>query len=115
MIMDLGIFQETKCTDGIYTRESVGYCVVATDAPSRHHVGVALFYRPSPLFAVGAVRQYGPNAMSFELATVARWWYIIGYYLAPDNTSTIESVVAALKDRPKVTALVVTGDLNTAL
>ena len=32
--MDLGIFQETKCTDGIYTRESAGYRVVATDAPS---------------------------------------------------------------------------------
>ena len=32
--MDLGIFQEKKCTDGIYTRESAGYCVVATDAPS---------------------------------------------------------------------------------
>ena len=32
--IDLGIFQETKCTDGIYTRESAGYRVVATDAPS---------------------------------------------------------------------------------
>ena len=32
--MDLGIFQETKCTDGIYTCESARYCVVATDAPS---------------------------------------------------------------------------------
>ena len=32
--MDLGIFQETKCTDGIYTRESAGYSVVATDTPS---------------------------------------------------------------------------------
>ena len=47
--MDLGIFQETKCTYGIYTRESSGYRVVATDAPSRHRGGVALFYRPSPL------------------------------------------------------------------
>ena len=32
--MDLGIFQETKLTDGIYTRGSAGYSVVATDAPS---------------------------------------------------------------------------------
>ena len=46
--IDLGIFQETKCTDGIYTRESDGYRVVATDAPSRHRGGVALFYRPTP-------------------------------------------------------------------
>ena len=53
--MDLGIFQETKCTDGIYTRESAGYRVVTTGAPSRHRGGVALFYRPSPFFAVEAV------------------------------------------------------------
>ena len=62
-----------------------------------------------------AVRQYGPNVMSFELAMGARWWFIIGCYLAPDNTSTIERVVGALKERPKGTALVVVGDLNTAL
>ena len=70
--MDLGIFQETKFTEGIYTRESAGYLVVATDVPSRHRGGVALFYRPSPLFAVEAVRQFGPNVMSFQLATGER-------------------------------------------
>ena len=32
--MNLGISQETKCTDGIYTHESAGYRVIATDAPS---------------------------------------------------------------------------------
>ena len=62
---DLGVFQETKCTDGIYTRESARYRVVATDAPSQHRGGVALFYRPSSLFAVEAVRDYGPNVLSF--------------------------------------------------
>ena len=34
--IDLGILQETKYTDGIYTCESAGYRVVATDAPSQH-------------------------------------------------------------------------------
>ena len=62
-----------------------------------------------------AVRQYEPNIMSFQLATGARRWYIIGCYLAPDDTSTIERVVVALNERPKGTALVVAGDLNTAL
>ena len=84
--MDLGIFQWKKCTDVINTRESAGYRVVATDAPSRHRGGVALFYRPSPLFAVEAVRQYGLNVMSFKLATGARRWYIIGCYFAPHYT-----------------------------
>ena len=31
--MDLGILQETKLTDRIYTRRLAGYSVVATDAP----------------------------------------------------------------------------------
>ena len=32
--MDMGIFQEKKVTDGIFTHGSDGYSVVATDAPS---------------------------------------------------------------------------------
>ena len=62
-----------------------------------------------------AVRKYGPNVMIFEVATGARRWYIIRCYLSPDNTLTIESVVAALKYRPKGTELVVVGDLNMEL
>ena len=67
--IDLGVFQEKKCTDVIYTRKSSGYRVVATDAPSRHRGGVALFYRPSAIFAVEEVREYGPNVISFEVAS----------------------------------------------
>ena len=43
------------------TRGSAGYKVIATDAPSRHRGGVALFYRPTPRFAVEAVEKCGPN------------------------------------------------------
>ena len=39
----------------------------------------------------------------------------MGCYLAPDNTLTIESVVAALKERPKGTKLLVVGDFNANL
>ena len=60
--IDLGIFQETKCTDGIYTRESAGYRVVTTDAPSGHSGRVALFYRPSPLFEAEAVGSTYPTS-----------------------------------------------------
>ena len=113
--MDLGVFQETKCTDGIYTCASAGYSAVATDAPIRHRGGVKFFYRPSPNFALEAVWQFCPNVFGFQLATGSRWWYIIGCYLAPDDTLTIESVVAALKERPQGAALLVVGDLNTPL
>ena len=70
--IDLGVFQETKCTNGIYTRELAGYRVVATDTPSQHRSVVAIFYRPSAQFAVEEVREYGPNMISFEVATGKR-------------------------------------------
>ena len=53
--------------------------------------------------------------MSFEVATGARLWYIIGCFLAPDDTETIERVVTVLGDRPKGTALIVAGYLNMDL
>ena len=75
--MDLGIFQETTLTDGIYTRGSAGYSVVATDAPSRHRGGVAIFHQPAPHFAVEAVQKFGPNFIGFQLEAGARRWYIV--------------------------------------
>ena len=38
-----------------------------------------------------------------------------GIYLAPDDTSTIESVLAALKERPRGAELLVAGDFNVKL
>ena len=113
--IDLGVFQETKCTNGIYTRKSAGCRVIAKDALSRHRSGVALFYRPSSLFTVEEVREYGPNVISFEVATGRRQWYIIGCYLALNDARTIERVVTALGDQLRSTALVVAGDFNTDL
>ena len=95
-----GIFQETKDTDIIYTRGSAGYSVVATDAPSRHRGRVAVFHRLAPYFAVESIQKFRPNVVGFQLATGERRWYILGFHLAPKDTSTIESVVAALKERP---------------
>ena len=98
--MDLGIFQEIKVTYIIYTRRSAGYSVVATDVPSWHRCGVAVFYWSEPHFTVDSVQHFGPNVVGFHLATGEQRWYIVGCYLAPDNTLTIESVVAAIKERP---------------
>ena len=64
--IDLGVFQETKCTDGVYTRTSAGYRVVATGSPIRHRGGIALFYREGGDFAVEEVMPYGPNIINFE-------------------------------------------------
>ena len=113
--IDLGVFQETKCTEGVYTRTSAGYRVVATDAPSRHRGGVALLYREEADFAVEEVRTYGPNVISFEVVTGRRRWYIIRCYIATNDARTIERVVTALGDQPRGTALIVAGDFNTDL
>ena len=67
------------------------------------------------IFAVEAVQQLGPNIFSFEMATGERLWYIVGCYLAPNNTLTIESVVAMLRERPRGTKLLVVGDFNVKL
>ena len=62
-----------------------------------------------------AVQKFGPNVVGFQLATGARRWYIVGCYLAPNETSTIESVIAALKKRPMGDELLVAGDFNANL
>ena len=62
-----------------------------------------------------AVQQFGPNVFGFQLERGERWWYIVGCYLSPDETSTIESVVAALKERPCGAKLLVAGDFNVKL
>ena len=56
--MDLGLLQDTKLLDGIYTRRSAGYSVIATDAPRRHRGGVALFCSSKPHFVVEAVEKF---------------------------------------------------------
>ena len=105
----------TKLTDGIYTRGSAGYSVVATDAPSRHRGGVAIFYCSEPHFTVKAVEKFGPNVIIFQLVTGARRWYIVGVYLAPDNTETMERVTKAIRSRPRRAELLVAGDFNEDL
>ena len=74
-----------------------------------------MFHRPSPHFAVEAVRQFRPNVVGFQMATRERWWSVVGCYLAPDDTSTIKSVLAALKERPRGAKLLVTGDFDVNL
>ena len=103
---------EYKIDGGIYTHGSDWYSVVAKDAPIRHCGGVAIFHLPAPHFAVEAVQQFGPNVIGFQLATGALRCYIVGCYLAPDDTLTIKRVVEALRERPKGAELLMVGDLN---
>ena len=102
---DLGILQETKLTDGVYTRGSAGYNVIATDEPSRHRGGFALFYRSTPHFVVEAVERCGPNVMVFQVETGERRWHIVRAYVTPEDKETTETVVAAIGRKPPGTEL----------
>ena len=62
-----------------------------------------------------AVHQFLLNVVGFQLAVGERRWYIMGCYLSSNKNLTIESVVAALKERPRGAELIVEGDLNAKL
>ena len=65
--MDLRVFQETKVTRGIYTQESSGYMVVATEATSAHSSAGAVFYIAADHFSMEALQTYGANFFIFHL------------------------------------------------
>ena len=44
-----------------------------------------------------------------------KWWYVAGYYIAPDNVLTTEAVVAAIIQQPCEADLLVDGDFNADL
>ena len=67
--VDLGIFTETKITDGVYTRFSSGYNVTASNAVSASQGGIALFWRDNEIYEVEEVATRGPNVLTFELVT----------------------------------------------
>ena len=113
--VDLGVFQETKVTNEIYTKELGGYRVVATNSPSAHSSSVAVFYCEEDHFNLEAIFLHGPNIVRSYLASGGKWWYVVGGYLALDDYFTIEDVVAAIIQRPRRAALMVAGDFNSNL
>ena len=74
-----------------------------------------MFHRPAPHFVVEAIQKFGSNVVGFHLETGERRWYIVECYLALDNTWRIESVIAALKERPRGAELLVAEDFKSNL
>ena len=62
--VDVGVFQDKKLTDRIYTWGLARYRVNTIPAPSWHRSGITFFYRDSPAFAVEAIRQFGANVIA---------------------------------------------------
>ena len=89
--------------------------MVATEAPIVHSGSIAVLYMAVDHFYVESLQTYWANVISFQLASGDMGWYILGCYLAPDNASTIEDVVAAIGKRPQGATLIVFGDFNSNL
>ncbi len=95
MDVDIGIFQETKVTDGIYTRMLSGYSVVASNAGSVHQGGIALFWRPNKSYEVEDWRVRGLNVLLFVIVTEEEQYYAVGCNNPLNNLSTLTTIVQA--------------------
>jgi len=118
MNVDVGILTEAKLTEGIYTRRSSGYTVVATRAVSYNQGGVALLYRENNVgFTVESVAAtHGPNVLRFILRYGAQPVAVVECYCPPsDNNAELENIALALAACPQGIPKVVLGDLNADL
>ena len=67
--MDLGVFQDTKIKKIIYTRESIGYRLVAMEAPRVDNSGVTVFYMAAEHVSLEVLQAYGAKVVSFLMTS----------------------------------------------
>jgi hypothetical protein len=101
MGVNLGVLLETKLTGGIYTQNSSGYSVVASNAPSAHQGGIALFWRANKTYKVEDWCICRPNVLSFVIVMGSQLFYAVGCYIPPTNLSTLPQVEQALNECPQ--------------
>ena len=61
---------------------------------------MVIFYRESPHVVVEAHNQNGPNFIRLQLETGYWRWFVIGCYLASDDTSSIKRISGDTAQRP---------------
>ena len=66
----------------------------------------------SPAFSFEAVRQFNTNVIACHMTTGDMRWYIVEFYLAPFDNTTIRYVEAAMVEWPRGAELIFAGDLN---
>ena len=84
-------------------------------APITHFSNGAVLYRKADKFAIKELQIQNLNINGFQVVTNRRLGNMVGCYISPRNTSTIEDVVAAITARPYWAKLLVSGDLNSNL
>ena len=95
MGIGVALLQETKVTDNRHTRNTSGYSVYCTAAPSAQQGGIALLWDTAHRdFEVEGLVERTPNVLTFQLVT-GRARYIVGCYIPPTDLGGIEHVRAA--------------------
>jgi hypothetical protein len=115
MGINLGVLLETKLTGRIYTQSLSGYSVVASNAPSVHQGGIALFWRANKTYEVEDWHIRGPNVLSFVIVMGSQRFYTVRCYIPPTNLSTLPQVEQALNECPQGHTPLLIGDLNINL
>ena len=117
MHVDIGCLQETKLTGGVYTRQSSGYQVIASDASSNRQGGVELCWKEHDSYELEEWSFFGPNVLAFRLVTGGKDFYCVECYIPPseDNQSTLANVRRAQQQCPEKSELLLFGDLNIDL
>ena len=113
--VDMVLLQDNNIMNRCYAQESAYFCVVVSDALSRHHWGVALFYKYLLRFAVEAHQHHSLKFISLQMVTGGQRWHMVVCYFVPHGASTLESAIAATVHIPRGADILVVGDYNTDL
>jgi len=113
--VDIAVLQETKLTNGIYTRNSSGYSIVASDAPSKQKGGIALCWRESRLYELEEARFLSPHVLTFRLITGGLRYYVVGCYIPPKSVAELTHIRQAYAACPNGFQPILIGDLNIDL
>ena len=116
MGMDIAVLQETKLTGGIYTKQTNGYKVFASDAISAVKGGVALLWvEDHDLFEIESVRFPTPDVLTFKLVTGDSKWFVVSGYIAPTDNKTGDEIRKRIDQRPDGYKTLLLGDFNASL
>ena len=113
--VDIGFLMETKLTEGIYTRHSLGYDVLASTATSPSSGWVALFWRGNISYKVEETKIWGPNIISLHLMMGSIRYFVVGCYIPPSDLEALACIDKAWCECPKGAHSILVGDLNLNL
>ena len=103
-------------TSGIYTKQTNGYKVFASDAISAVKGGVALLWvEDHDLFEIESVRFPTPDVLTFKLVTGDSKWFVVSGYIAPTDNKTGDEIRKRIDQRPDGYKTLLLGDFNASL